>query len=91
MMAQIQALTNTVSTLLKAITVPAKENLNPNAGGGNVGSNGGGGNGSGGNSGGGNSSGRTFQITRNMGGYCFTCCHHPIVANHISATCKQKT
>jgi hypothetical protein len=67
MMAQIQALTNTVATLLRAITVAAKENLNPNAGGHEVSGNGGGGSGGGGNSGGGNSRGHTFQFTHNMG------------------------
>jgi hypothetical protein len=90
MTAQIQALTTTVATLLKAITAAAKENLNPNTGDGNSGGNGIGGNSNGGNSRGSNSNGRLFQITLNMGGYCFTCGHHPVGANHTSATCKQK-
>jgi hypothetical protein len=84
-MAQIQALTNTVATLLESITVAAKDNIKPNAGGSD-----GSGDGVGGNRGGGNSNGRPFQFTHNMGGYCFTCGHHPIGANNTSAICKQK-
>jgi hypothetical protein len=91
MAAHIQALANTVATLSKAITTAAKENLNPNPGGGDGGGNGVGGNSGGGNSGGNNSNGLPFhQFTCNTGGYCFPCGYHPVGTNHTSATCKQK-
>jgi len=57
------------------------------------GNNGAGGGGGGGGSGGGGSGEgdeRTFKFTRNMGAYCSTHGHHPVVANHTSATCTNK-
>jgi hypothetical protein len=83
MMAQIQALTNTVATLSKAIAAAAKQ-----GGGGSRGSSGGV-SGSGGNNIGGGGE-RTFKYTRNMGAYCSTHGHHPVGANHTSATCTHK-
>jgi hypothetical protein len=84
MTAQIQALTNTIAMLSKAIAAAAKQ------GGGSGGGGGGGGgvNGSGNNIGGGGK--RTFKYTRNMGAYCSTHGHHPVGTNHTSATCTHK-
>jgi hypothetical protein len=79
MMAQIQALTNTVAVLSTAIAATAKEN----SGGG-----GGGGGGRGNNGGGGGK--HTFKFTRNMEAYCSTHGHHPVGANHASAICTHK-
>jgi hypothetical protein len=96
MTAQTQALTNTVATLSIAIAAVAKEN---GGGGGGVSSGGGsggggGGGGTGGTGGGGNNGGgggeRTFKFTRNMGAYFSTHGHHPVGANHTSATCMHK-
>ena len=78
MTAQIQALTNTVAALSTTIANAAKAN-----GGGYNGSGGGGGGGGGGGE-------RAFKLTRNMGAYCWTCGHHPVGANHTSATCTRK-
>ncbi len=93
MMAQIQALTNTVARLSTAIAAVAKENGGGGGGGGSGGSSSGGG-GSGGGSGGGNNGGgggkRKFKFRRNMGAYCSTHGHHPVGANHTSATCTHK-
>jgi hypothetical protein len=80
MMALIEALTNTIATLSKEITAVAKQ---------------GGGDGDGsGTSGSSNNIGRgdkrTFKYTRNMGAYCSTHGHHPVGANHTSATCTHK-
>jgi hypothetical protein len=103
MMAQIQALTNTIAMLSTAIAAAAKEN----GGSGNGGGSGGGGSGGGGGVGGGNGGGsgnngggggnngggggkRTFKFTRNMGAYCSMHGHHPVGANHTSATCTHK-
>jgi hypothetical protein len=80
MTAQIQALTNTVATILTTIVAAGKENLNPNSGRGG---------GSGGGSGG-NGSKHTFKYTHNMGGYYVTHGHHPIGINLTSMTCRQK-
>jgi hypothetical protein len=77
MTAQIQALTNTVATLSKAITAAAKQ-----------GGGGGGVSGSGNNISGGGE--RTFKFMRNMRAYCSTHGHHPVGANHTSATCTHK-
>jgi hypothetical protein len=86
MMAQIQALTNTVAMLSTAIVAAAKENGSSGDGSGGDGS---GGSGGGGNNGGGGGK-RTFKFTRNMGAYCSTHGHHPVGANHTSATCTHK-
>jgi hypothetical protein len=80
MTAQIQALTNTVATLSKAITAAEKQ-----------GGGGGGGSGSGGSSNNiGGAGKRTYKLTRNMGAYCSMHGHHPVGANHTSATCTRK-
>ncbi len=82
MMAQIQALTNTIAMLSNAISALAKQGS------------GGGGGGGGGVSGSGNNIGRggesTFKYTRSMGAYCSTHGYHPVGANHTSATCTHK-
>jgi hypothetical protein len=100
MTAQIQALTNTVATLSTAIAAAAKTGDGGSSNGGGGGGGGGGGSGSGGSggSGGGGSGGggggrggeRTFKFTRNMGAYCSMHGHHPVGANHTSATCTSK-
>jgi hypothetical protein len=82
MTAQIQALTNTVATLSKAIAAAEKQGGGGSGGGSN------GVSGSGNNIGGGGE--RTFKCTRNMGAYCSTHGHHPVGANHTSATCMHK-
>ena len=68
MTAQIQALANTVATLLTAIAAAAKEHRGGGGGGGG-GNNGGGGHGRNGrgHNGGGNGGERTFNFTRKMG------------------------
>ncbi len=86
MMIQIQALTNTIATLSTAIAAAAKEN---GSGGGGNGSGGSGGGGGGDNNDGGGGK-RTFKFTLNMGAYCSTHGHHPVGANHTSATCMHK-
>ncbi len=100
MMAQIQALTNTVATLSTAITAAAKKNGgggssggSSSGSGGSSGSGSGSGSGGGGGGGGNNGSGggeRMFKFTRNMGAYCSKHGHHPVGANHTSATCTHK-
>jgi hypothetical protein len=76
MVAQIQALTNTVAMLSKAIMAAAKQG------------------GGGGSSGSGNNRGgvgeRTFKLMHNMGAHCSMHSHHPVGANHTSATCTRK-
>jgi hypothetical protein len=81
MTAQIQTLTNTVATLSAAIAAAKKQSGDGSGSGGS-------GSGSGNNSGGGGE--RTFKVTRNMGAYCSTHGHHPVGANHTSATCTHK-
>jgi hypothetical protein len=82
MTTQIQALANTIATLSKAIVAATKQGSS------------GGGSSSGGVSGSGNNicrvGKRTFKYTRNMGAYCSTHGHHPVGANHTSATCTHK-
>ncbi len=105
MVAQIQALTNIVAMLSTAIAAAAKENGGGGgsggggSGGGGSGGGGSGGGGSGGIGGGGsggssNNGGRggkrTFNFMHNMGAYCSTHGHHPVDANHTSATCTHK-
>jgi hypothetical protein len=92
MMAQIQALTNTIATLSTAIAAVAKENGNGSGNGGGSGSggsgSGGGGGGSSGNNGGGGDE-HIFKFTRNMGAYCSMHGYHPVGANHTSASCMH--
>ena len=85
MTAQIQALANTVATLSTQIAAAAKNNDGGSGGGADRGSSG-----SGGSSGGGGGGKRTFKFTHNMGAYCSTHGHHPVGANHTSATCTNK-
>ncbi len=88
MMAQIQALTNTIATLSTAIAAAAKEN---GGGGGSGGSSvGGSGGGSGGSNNGGGGGKRMFKFTHKMGAYCSMHGHHPVGANHTSAACTHK-
>ena len=86
MTAQIQAFTNTVAMLSKAIAAAAKENGGDGGGSGGGGGGGGGGSGDGGGGGG----EHTFKFTRKMGAYCSTHGHHPVGMNHASATCTNK-
>jgi hypothetical protein len=81
MTAQIQALTNTIATLSKAILAAAKH-------GGGGGGGGISGSSSGNNIGGGGKS--RLKYMRNMGAYCSMHGHHPVGANHTSATCTHK-
>jgi hypothetical protein len=83
MTAQIQALTNTVAMLSTPIAAAAKENKNPNDGGGSSGS-------CNRSCGGGSRDDGAFRYMHNMGGYCSMHGHHLVGINHTSATCTQK-
>ena len=90
MIAQIQALTNTVVMQSTAIAAAAKENGGSGGGSGGGNRSGGGGGGGGGVNSGGGGGKRRFKFTSNMGTYCPTHGHHPVGVNHTSATCRNK-
>ncbi len=83
--AQIKLLTDTGAQLSQSLA--NKENSG-RGGRGNIGDKGSGGGSNGGGGSGGES--REFRYTRNMGGYCWSCGHHPVNAKHDSSTCKFK-
>jgi hypothetical protein len=98
MMAQIQALTNTIATLSTAIAAAAKENKKPNNGGGGGSGSGGGGGGRGGGGsdrdfghGGGNRDDGALCCMCNMGSYCLMHGHHPVCINHTQHAPKNMT